>query len=159
MHLERVTGKNVWKLVALEVREDQKNFVASNTESIIEAYTTISAGGYAFPFGIYDGDTPVGFLMIGYDVDEDWSDPPEIARKNYSIWRLMIDRKYQGRGYGREAMKLALDYIRTYPCGRAECCYLSYEPDNLCAKKLYASFGFRENGEMDGDEVVAVLSL
>ena len=39
--------------------------------------------------------------MIGYDVDEAWENPPAIARSNYSIWRLMIDRTYQGRGFGR----------------------------------------------------------
>ncbi len=44
--------------------------MADNDISIIEAYTTITGNGYAFPFGIYDGDTPVGFLMIGFDTDD-----------------------------------------------------------------------------------------
>ena len=26
-------------------------------------------------------------------------------------------KRYQGKGYGRKAMELALDYIRTFPCG------------------------------------------
>ena len=34
-----------------------------------------------------------------------------------------------------------------------------YEPENTVSKALYHSFGFRENGEMDGDEIVAVLKL
>lgn len=142
----------------MEVAEDQKNFVATNTESIVEAYTTLAAGGNALPFGIYDGDTPVGFLMIGYGCS-DWEDAPAIAVGNYSIWRLMIDKKYQHRGYGREALRLALDYIRTFPKGKAELCFLSYEPGNAVAAKLYRSMGFRENGERDGDEIIAVLSL
>ena len=37
---------------------------------IIEAYTAITGNGYAFPFGIYEEDKPVGFLMIGFDVDD-----------------------------------------------------------------------------------------
>ena len=53
----------------LHVFEKQKSFVAGNDISIIEAYTTITGNGYAFPFGIYEDDTPVGFLMIGYDTD------------------------------------------------------------------------------------------
>ena len=57
------------------------------------------------------------------------------------------------------AVRLALDFMRTFPCGKAEYCWLSYEPENETAKKLYASFGFEETGEMAGDEIVAVLKL
>ena len=71
----------------------------------------------------------------------------------------MIDKRYQGRGYGKEALKLAIDFIRTWPCGKAEYCWISYEPENEVAKKLYASLGFEETGEMCGDEIVAVLKL
>lgn len=156
--LKPVTVKNVWQLLALEVAENQRSFVATNTESIVEAYTAIAGGGTALPFGIYADETPVGFLMIGYG-DDDWEDAPAIAKDNYSIWRLMIDRSHQGRGYGKAALALALDYIRTFPCGKAECCYLSYEPENTAAAALYHSFGFRENGETDGEEIVAVVKL
>ena len=89
----------------------------------------------------------------------DDEEPPKALERNYSLWRLMIDRKYQKRGFGREAIRLALAFIRTWPCGQAEYCALSYEPENTAAKKLYASFGFIENGEMDGDEIVAILKL
>ena len=46
-----------------------------------------------FPFGIFEDEIPVGFLMVGYDVDESFDNPPQIAYGNYSIWRLMIDEK------------------------------------------------------------------
>ena len=71
----------------------------------------------------------------------------------------MIDEKYQQKGYGREAVRLALEFIRTFPCGKAEYCVLSYEPENIIAKKLYASFGFEETGEIAGGEAIAVLKL
>ena len=75
----------------------------------------------------------------------------------------MIDKRYQGKGYGRKAMQLALDYIRTLPCGPAESIWLSYEPENEVAKKLYSSFGFVEfpefyNGK-EGEEIPAFLKL
>ena len=159
LRLEKVTAKNVWDLLKLDVAESQRSFVAANDVSIIEAYTTITANGHAFPFGVYNGDTPVGFLMIGYDVDDSWEDAPEIARGSYSLWRLMIDKNYQGMGFGKEAMRLALDFIRTFPCGEAKTCWLSYEPENETARRLYRSFGFAETGEMDGEEVIAALSL
>ncbi len=159
IRLEKVNSHNVWKLLKLEVNEDQKNFVATNTESIIEAYTTIAANGVALPFGIYDDDVPVGFLMIGYGVDDEWGNGPKIAEGNYCIWRLMIDKNHQGKGYGRRTMELALDYIKTMPLGKAEYVYLSFEPENVKAKKMYESFGFSPNGEMDDEEIVMVKKL
>ena len=61
----------------------------------------------------YEEDKPVGFLMIGFDVDDYWEDAPVIAKGNYNLWRLMIDKAYQGRGYGKEAVRLALEFIKT----------------------------------------------
>ena len=95
--------------------------------------------------------------MIGFDADDYWADAPAIAKGNYNLWRLMIDKAYQGKRYGKEAVKLALEFIRTYPCGDAEYCWLSYEPENRVAAKLYSSFGFEETGDMDGEERIAVL--
>lgn len=163
IHLEKINAQNVWDIVALKVSESQENFVAPNETSIIEAYTAIGTGCTAFPFGIFDDKTPVGFLMIGHNeaaFDELCEDEvPEILRNNYTVWRLMIDEKYQQKGYGREAVRLALEFIRTFPCGKAEYCVLSYEPENIIAKKLYASFGFEETGEIAGGEAIAVLKL
>ena len=142
--------------------ESQYAFVADNCYSLAEAYANISAGRYAQPFGIYNGETPVGFLMIGYNIADNEDDPVKfpLLVNNYLIWRLMIDKKYQKKGYGREAMKLALEFIRTFPCGKAEYCWLSYNPENEAARKLYSSFGFKEMQMPEGwDEVPAVLKL
>ena len=159
LRLEKVNGKNVWDILKLSVSEDQQDFVARNDISIIEAYTAITANGHAFPFGIYEDETPVGFLMIGFDKDDHWEDAPQIAEGNYNLWRLMIDRAYQKKGYGKDAVRLALEFIRTFPCGKADWCWLSYEPENETARELYRSFGFAETGEKDGEELIAVLRL
>ena len=161
VRLEEINYKNVWKIAKLKVKDSQGDFVASNTQSLIEAYLTLKDNnGKVFTFGIFSDDNPIGFLMIGYDViDPDEDNIPKVSYKNYLIWRFMIDEKYQNQGFGKEALKLAIDFIKTFPCGISKYCYLSYEPDNLVAKKLYNEFGFIENGEYDGDEVVAVLKL
>ena len=159
LRLEKIHGQNVWDILKLKVAENQRHFVSSNDRSIIEAYTTITGNGYAFPFGIYDDDIPVGFLMIGFGTADYWDDAPPVAADNYNLWRLMIDEKYQNKGYGRAAVKLALDFINTLPCGKAEYCWLSYEPENEVARRLYQSFGFEETGEKDCDELIAVLKL
>ena len=59
----------------------------------------------------------------------------------------------------KKALELTLDFIKTFTSGKSEYCYLSYEPENIVAKKLYQEFGFVENGEMDEEEVIAVLKL
>lgn len=71
----------------------------------------------------------------------------------------MIDKNYQNKGYGKEAVRLALEFIKTFPCGKAEYCWLSYEPENQIASQLYHSFGFIETGETDGEELIAILKL
>lgn len=159
IRLEKINGKNVWDTLKLKVSDKQKNFVASNEISIIEAYIAITGNGYAFPFVIYDGDVPVGFLMIGFDAHDYWENAPKVAKGNYNLWRLMIDKNYQGKGYGTKAVALALDFIKTFPCGKAKYCWLSYEPENDAARKLYSSFGFVETGEKDGEELIAILDL
>ena len=57
--------------------------------------------------------------MIGFGTDDYWDDAPAVAKDNYNLWRLMIDEKYQNKGYGKEAVKLALEFIKSFPCGKA----------------------------------------
>ena len=159
LHIKPVNRCNTAEILALSVGNDQTAFVASNQTSLDEAQTAISGGGHAFPFGIYEGDLPVGFLMIGYSTDEHWESPPVIAEGNYNLWRLMIDKRFQGNGYGKQALQLALNFIRQWPCGKAAYCWLSYYPKNSVAKSLYHSFGFLETEETDGDEIIAALKL
>lgn len=164
IHLEKVEAKNFYDVVDLKIKRSQKEFVASNVLSIATAYAVIGTECSAFPFGIYDDEKLVGFLMVGFNEAAtyefvDGIEAPEALKNNYSIWRLMIDKRYQGKGYGRKAIELALDFIRTWPCGKAEYCEISYEPENTVARDLYHSCGFIENGEMDGEEIVAVLKL
>lgn len=158
MQLLKLGMKNVWDIIRLQVAHGQEDFVAPNSYSVMEAFAAREDGYVALPFGLYEAGRPVGFLMLGYDSIGD-EDEPAVARGNYTIWRLMIDARYQGQGFGVRAMEAALDYIRTWPCGKADCCWLSYDPQNTAAKTLYARMGFRENGEKDGDEIVAVLPL
>ena len=71
----------------------------------------------------------------------------------------MIDKRYQKRGYGRKALRLAVDFIRTWPCGKSEHCAISWEPENETAGKLYRSFGFEEIKEYEDGDIDAVLKL
>ena len=173
IHLEKITFDNVREILKLRVARDQKGFVGGNEQSLALAYITLSEGDPVFPFAIYRGKTPVGFIMIDYDDDwtgygrDAWLNSEEYklyqGKPFYYIWRFMIDRRYQRRGYGREALQRAVDFIKTYPCGAAEYCVLSYDWGNQVAKDFYRSFGFTELNEPgyyeEGDEISAVLKL
>ena len=63
------------------------------------------------------------------------------------------------RAGAREKLPWRWPWPISDPCGRAERCRLSYAPENAAARALCRRFGFRETGEMDGDEVIAVLPL
>lgn len=159
LELKKINRNNVEAILKLEVFDNQKSFVATNNSSIIEAYIAITVNNHVFTFGIYKDDTPIGFLMIGYDVNSDDEGAPKIAKGNYNIWSFMIDKKFQGKGFGRKAMDLALKFVNTFPCGTAKYCWLSYESENDLARELYKSVGFVETEEKDGEEIVAILKL
>ena len=159
LKLKKINRNNIVEILKLGVFDNQKSFVATNNSSIIEAYIAITENNHVFTFGIYNDDTPVGFLMIGFDVDSDDEGAPRIAKGNYNIWRLMIDKNFQGKGFGKKAIDLALEFVNTFPCGTAKYCWLSYESDNDVARQLYKSVGFAETDEKDGEEIVAILKL
>lgn len=160
IRLEKLTWDTVDDVIKLRVSKEQKSFVAKNSDSIIDAYFAMTEDKKSvYIFGIYNGKKPVGFLMISYNCD--WRENLDFAKNSYYIWRFMIDRRYQGNGYGRAALKLAIDFVRTAPCGKAEYCWLSYEPENEIARKLYLSMGFEEKLELckEDEEIPAVLKL
>lgn len=151
--VQPVTKDNWRELAKLKVRDNQTNFVAANVWSIAESqfgYDHPDDGHWDMaPYGIYDGDLPVGFLMLGYNLTN-----PKV--QGYVI-RLMVDEQYQGQGYGKSAMKWIFDHYRNDE--RIRRIGISYEPENDVARKLYASLGFVETGEIDHGEVIAELQI
>lgn len=149
-----VTKDNWNELIRLKVRENQKNFVASNLYSIAEAqfgFDEEDGRGHwdLYPFGIYDGETPVGFLMFGINYD--------YPKTQGLIVRRMVDENHQGKGYGRFAMEKVLEIFRADE--KIHNAIITYDPGNDGARKLYASLGFVETGEMMEGETVAALRL
>jgi diamine N-acetyltransferase len=146
-----VTKENWQSLIKLKVRDGQQDFVSSNVYSIAESQFGFDEEGHwdLFPYGLYLNDEPVGFAMTGLNINH--------SRFQGLILRLMVDERYQGRGYGRQAMKVMTEMFLANENVRAVC--ISYAPENDPARKLYLSFGFVETGEMLESEVLAVLQL
>ena len=157
IELRKITLENRRAIFNLEVSDEQRRFVASNLSSMASCYVLATNGGHPLPFAIYVGEKPVGFVMLTYGITG--YELPSIADDSYCILRLMIDKEYQNMGYGREAMKAILEFIRTFPAGPARYCWIPYGRDNLTAQKLYESFGFRDNGEICDNEPITVLQL
>lgn len=155
--LRKITLDNRRAIFNLQVADDQRSFVASKLSSVASCYVLATNGGHPFPFAIYADEQPVGFVMLTYG--NTGYELPSIVDDSYCILRLMIDKQYQNRGYGREAMARILEFIRTFPAGPARYCWIPYEADNLVAKRFYESFGFRDNGEICDNEPVTVLRL
>ena len=158
IRFEEITNRNIWPVCLLEPFDEQKHFVAKNVESLAEAFATRNEGNNALPFAVYHDQELVGFVMIGKGTVGNEAES-ELIKNNYSLWRLMIDKKHQGKGYGRQTLEAVIAFVRTFPLGKAEKIWLSYEPENTRARDLYRRFGFVENGEMCGDEIVAVYQL
>jgi diamine N-acetyltransferase len=141
--LREVTADTVREICRLRVAPDQEGFVAPVAVSIAEAYFSPKAWFRA----IYAGDTPVGFVMLEDDAEA----------RQYYLWRLLVDAGHQGKGYGRRAVELLCDYVRSRP-GATEL-LTSWVPGERGPEGFYRRLGFELTGEVDEDEVVARLPL
>ncbi len=140
IYLRKITEENFIDAFNLKLAPKQERFVSHPIRSLAQAYVYREQ---CQPFGIYEDDTMVGYVMVIYDYDI-----PE-----YDIWHMMIDESNQRRGYGGAALELVLDYIRSKPFGASNRVALTCNRDNTQAIKLYKSRGFIETGAADGDEI------
>ena len=131
IELREITKDNLNTVLALEVFDHQKAFVSSAVASLAQAYVYKDT---AFPFAVYAGNTLVGFIMLGYYE----------ARNQYTLWKFLIDKKYQNKGYGKEALKKGIQYLQN--TFHAKEIYTGVSVGNEQAKHVYKSLGFAETG-------------
>jgi diamine N-acetyltransferase len=136
--LREITKDTVAAVCHLQVAADQREYVPENAFSIAQAYFEPKAWFRA----IYADEAPVGFLML-------FDDP---AAPVYYLWRLMIDAAHQGKGFGRRAVMLLVEYVRSRP---AACELLvDYHPGLHSPRAFYLKQGFRDTGRMEDGDVV-----
>lgn len=143
IQLRDVTEHNWEEVVELEVFDDQDDFLPSNAYSLAES----KYDPHAIPKAIYNGKKLIGFLMyesLAYCGE----------RGSYSLYRFMIDRKHQRKGYGRAAVQALVDLIRKQDRSvrRITVCY---EPENIGSKTMFGKFGFKEIGLDEDNEMIA----
>ncbi|BAY85752.1 hypothetical protein NIES267_52530 [Calothrix parasitica NIES-267] len=133
VHLRKITLDNFQECVSLELNENQKEFLASNIESLAQAYVNPNL----FPLAIYDT------AVIGYEEPQ----LPMIGFVMYEIvagvgfiLRLMIDYKYQQQGYGKASLLETIRRLKLYP--EVELIATSYKKGNEAASRFYRNLGF-----------------
>jgi diamine N-acetyltransferase len=152
--LEEITGEDRDAVLALRVAPGQERFVSSVRDSLAEAadypqakpwYRAVYASGE--PAG------PVGFVMISWDCEPH---PPEIIGP-WFLWKLLIDERYQGRGYGTAVVRQIAELVRAE--GASEL-LTSYIPEDDGPVGFYQRLGFMPTGELDANgEVIVRLAL
>lgn len=146
--LRPITTANRDELEAMRVSPLQENFVTTVADSLEEAAE--EPDGRAIAWGVYADETPVGFVMISDEVDG----PDYIA---HYLWKLLIDRDRQRKGYGTAALDLVSTYFRER--GNAEMWTTAGEGDGGPIP-FYERYGFVRTGDMVfDDEVLLRLDL
>lgn len=145
--LKPVTRETVRAVCALDAG-DRGAQVAPNAVSIAQAYFQREAWFRS----IYAADELVGFVML-YDPTL-VSEPEE---REFFLWRLMIDRAFQGRGFGRGAVERLIEHVKTRP-GAVELLVSHVEAAEALGR-FYTSLGFRYTGKVDDGEKVMVRAL
>ncbi len=143
--LREISEETLRPILRLKVSPEQEKYVASNAVSIAQAYFQRDTAWFR---GIYADETPVGFLML--------DDKPTEA--SYFLWRFMIDARYQKFGFGKRAVALLIEHVKTRP--NATSLGVSCVPDDEgspCA--FYEKLGFVYTGEKDEDELILKLTF
>lgn len=142
--LKEITRETLGSILKLKVAASQERFVATNAVSIAQAHFYPDVAWFR---GIYAGDEPVGFVMLELDT----------VKQEYSLWRFMIDHRFQRMGYGREAIRLILEHVRSLPGARE--LLTSVVPGEGTPGPFYQGLGFAFTGEVDHGEQVMRLAL
>jgi diamine N-acetyltransferase len=138
--LKSVDRSNWREMVRLELNPEQQPFVSPPAWSLARCYVRFFGDGFEhLPHLIYAGGQAIGYATSACN---------PASEDEYWIDDIMIDRRHQGRGYGRAAAILTIRMI----AGRYTQCravQLTCFRDNTVAASLYLSLGFVATGQND----------
>lgn len=141
IEFREITEDDFYDVINLEVNVNQytAKFVASNVKSLAEAWLYRDAGD-VFPYAIYNQDELVGFILI--DVDEE--------EREYMIWRMMIDKNHQGKGYGQKVVEKVIEIARARD--DMDTVIANYVVGNDAMEHIVKRLGFVETGFDEDDK-------
>lgn len=141
--LGEITEDTLSEILNLEVSDEQKQFIAHNAKSIAQAHFS----NFSWFRSVQADGTPVGFVMLYLDPD----------KPTYEIWRFMIDKRFQRKGFGTAAMKEVISFVSSLPYASELLC--SIVPENGAAAKFFSDLNFFYTGEWHGNEKIMKLEL
>lgn len=142
--IEELNEDNWYDCCELELPENQAAYIEANAVSIAQSKFEPTLK----PFAIYFKEKVVGYLMFNTLKEE---------LDGYWVFRIMVDKNFQGRGIGKTATQLMISEMSKLP--NAEKIVVGYHPDNKAAHHLYASLGFIDNGDRFGKEMAVIKHL
>ena len=153
--LREITAETRPVITDLGVSPAQQAYVAANAVSIAEAEGNPGAWYRA----VYAGAQPVGFVMLFDPAAPGAILKGPIERTDMGLWRLMIDRRFQGRGFGRQTLNLIVDHVQAR--GGFRRLLTGHVPGPDGPEGFYLSAGFSKTGRLrnDGKEIEIVLAL
>ncbi|MCU0827477.1 MAG: GNAT family N-acetyltransferase [Tabrizicola sp.] len=146
-----VTRDTVLALIDLSVRDDQRDLVTANVKTLAEA--AYEPG--AVVWGLWDGAVPVG-LMAMVDPEGVRLHGPLLVPDAAYLWRLMIAANHQGKGYGAQALRLAIASARRWGAGHLVTGVNDVPHGN---RGFYERHGFRSSGVIEEGDLLLVLDL
>jgi diamine N-acetyltransferase len=152
--LEEITDENREAVLGLRVAPGQEQFVSSVRDSLAEAAENPHAKPwYRAVFACGEPAGPVGFVMVSWNCEPE---PPEIIGP-WFLWKLLIDQRYQGRGYGTAVIHHVAELVRAE--GATEL-LTSFVPGDSGPAGFYQRLGFVPTGELDDSgEIIVRLGL
>jgi diamine N-acetyltransferase len=145
--LRPATEENRASLEALRVTPAELKFIDSVADAFLEAEE--EPDGRAIQFGLYDGETLVGFVMLSDEV----GNPSYVA---HFLWKLFIDARFKRQGYGTAALDLVAEYFRSRG---VDTMWTSASEGQGGPIPFYEGYGFVRQGKTSWGEVMLRLDL
>lgn len=144
--LKEVNDDNLSKIIKLSetLTESQKNCVAPNVVSFAQAYFADT------PWfrGIYLDEVPIGFVML----ETFNKDLPEEDQPSAYLWRYMIAKDYQNKGYGSQILNQIIDFFTKQGYRTMYTSTVMEEPES--PYNFYIKYGFTDTGKQEEGEQV-----
>ena len=136
--LTEVTEENWFEVVSLSVKDNQKNYVAPVIGILARGYVYRDCNPKIY---VIENDGTI----VGVSLVREFADEP----LGYDMQQFMIDQRYQGKGYGSEALRLILDELRKE--GHYDHVEVCVKKDDFTAVHIYEKNGFVDSGYIDED--------
>jgi diamine N-acetyltransferase len=108
-------------------------------------------------WSVHDGDLLVGFVMISDGISDERLEADNDLVGPYFLWRLLIDARFQGRGYGAATIDAVVAYLGARP--GADVLWTSCRTGPASPQPFYLHYGFVLTGELKWGEDLLRLDL